>query len=184
MLNHSGTSILITERFILRPFTVNDIQDMYVNWASSERVTKFLTWPAHRRINRTAFTINLWERSYENFEYYNWAIEDKATKSVIGSINLMNIDNYNENCEIGFCLGESFWNKGIMTEVILKIIEFAFKIVGFERLTARHYINNLASRRVLEKCNLNYEGTLRKIIKNSDGILVDCKYYSILKSEY
>ncbi len=36
----------------------------------------------------------------------------------------------------------------------------------------------------MEKCGLKYEGLLRKISKNNIGVLVDCKYYSILKDEY
>ena len=36
---------------------------------------------------------------------------------------------------------------------------------------------------VKEKCGMKYEGTLRRISRNSQG-LVDCKYYSILKEEY
>jgi ribosomal-protein-alanine N-acetyltransferase len=96
----------------------------------------------------------------------------------------MSIDNHNENCEIGYCIGRKFWNRGIVTEAFLAIIEFAFKDVGFIRITGRHDVENPASGRVMEKCGLKYEGTLRKINKNSTGVLVDCKYYSILKEEW
>lgn len=54
----------------------------------------------------------------------------------------------------------------------------------FERITGRHHVDNAASGRVMEKCGLKYEGTLRKIHKINTGSLVDCKYYSILKEEY
>ncbi len=53
-----------------------------------------------------------------------------------------------------------------------------------ERLVARHHINNSASGRVMRKCGLSYEGTLRKVEKNTQGEFVDCCYYSILKEEY
>ena len=33
MLNHKGTIDLETNNFILRPFTSEDIPDMYYNWA-------------------------------------------------------------------------------------------------------------------------------------------------------
>lgn len=184
MLNHIGTSAIETKRVLLRRFTLNDVQDMYENWASSENVTKYLTWSKHRNTNRTTMVISMWQSSYDNDEYYNWAIVDKDTNKVIGSINLMNIDNYNENCEVGYCLSSDFWNKGIMTEILLEVIKFAFNKIGFERITGRHHIDNVASGRVMEKCSFIYEGTLRKIIKNNNGVLVDCKYYSILKSEY
>src|SRR5471030_2903805 len=109
MLNHKGTSILETDKFILRPFTANDIEDMYSNWASDKEVVKYLTLTEHRNINRTNMVITLWNNCYKDKEYYNWAIEEKCSKHVIGSINLMNLDNYNENCEAGYCIGKNFW---------------------------------------------------------------------------
>jgi len=184
MLNHKGTSILETDKFILRPFTNNDIADMYYNWASDKEVVQYLTWEAHCDISKTNMIITFWENSYKNNEYYNWAIEEKYSNHVIGSINLMNLDNYNESCEIGYCIGKNFWNKGIMTEVLNKVINFAFVEIEFERIMARRHINNIASGMLLKKCKFVYEGTLRRIVKDNKGVFVDCKYYSILKSEY
>ena len=71
-----------------------------------------------------------------------------------------------------------------MTEAFSKIIKFAFDEIGLQRIAARHDVDNQASGRVMEKCNLMYEGTLRKISRNNRGNLVDCKYYSILRDEY
>jgi len=194
MLNHKGTSILETNKFILRPFTASDIEDMYSNWASYKEVVKYLTWTEHRNINKTNtnMVITLWNNRYKDKdkdkdkdkEYYNWAIEEKCSKHVIGSINLMNLDNYNENCEVGYCIGKNFWNRGIMTEVLRAILDFAFIEVNFERIAAKRHINNIACGMVLKKCEFVYEGTLRKIIKDNKGEFMDCKYYSILKSEY
>jgi ribosomal-protein-alanine N-acetyltransferase len=184
MLNHKGTISLETERLVLRQFTKEDAEDMFNNWASDEEVTRCLTWPTHGSIDITKKVIGMWIEEYRNLDYYQWAIELKESKSVIGSISLMSIDNHNENCEVGYCIGKAFWNKGIVTEAFSQVIEFAFDEVGFQRITARHRADNLASGRVMEKCGLKYEGHLRKILKNSSGILVDCKYYSILKDEY
>jgi len=179
-----GTKKLETKRLILRPFTEEDAVDMYNNWASDPEVTKYLTWLTHSSLDVTKKVIGMWASSYDNPEYYQWAIELKEKRSVIGSISLMNIDNNIDNCEVGYCIGRAFWNQGLVTEAFMAVIDFAFKEVGFKRITARHHVNNDASGRVMEKCGLKYEGTLRKISRNSQGQLVDCKYYSILKEEY
>lgn len=184
MLNHKGTSILETNKFKLRPFTSEDVEDMYCNWASDKEVAKYLTWSEHSNINKTEKVITLWNNLYKDKNYYNWAIEEKSSNHVIGSINLMNLDNYNENCEVGYCIGKNFWNQGIMTEILPVIIDFAFIEVNFKRITARRHISNIASGMVLKKCKFIYEGTLRAIIKDNRGMFTDCKYYSILKSEY
>jgi ribosomal-protein-alanine N-acetyltransferase len=184
MINHVGTKTIDTQRLILRKFTIEDSIDMFNNWTSDLEVTKYLTWPAHSNLKVTNRVLNMWVKSYNDTEFYQWAIELKESKKVIGSISLMNIDNYNENCEIGYCIGKAFWNNGIVTEAFSNIIDFAFVQLGFERITGRHHIDNFASGRVMEKCGLKYEGLLRKIIKSGNGILHDCKCYSILKDEY
>lgn len=53
-------------------------------------------------------------------EHYQWAIEFKETGEIIGNIGLLEINKNDENCEVGYCIGKTFWNKGIMTEVLFK----------------------------------------------------------------
>ena len=184
MLKHIGTQKLETERLILRKFKEEDAVDMFNNWASDSEVTKYLTWPAHSSIEVSKQITKLWIADYSNIECYQWAIELKDIGEVIGRIGLVDIDNNNENCEIGYCMGKAFWGKGIMTEAFSELINFLFKEIGFQRITARHDVDNPASGQVMEKCGLKYEGTLRKILKNNKGILVNCKYYSILREEF
>lgn len=184
MLKHTGTKIIETQRLILRQFKEKDTSDMFNNWASDDEVTRYLSWQTHSDIEVSKEILKKMIDEYNSEENYNWAIEIKENGSVVGSIALMNSDNNIENCEIGYCISKDFWNKGIMTEAFSALISFAFKEVGFERITGRHHVDNIASGRVMEKCGLKYEGTLRKIHKINTGSLVDCKYYSILKEEY
>ena len=184
MLNHSGTKTIETQRLILRRFKEEDATDMFNNWASDNAVTRYVSWPTHSDIEVSKNLLTMWIDDYSNQENYNWAIEIKESGSVVGSIGLMHIDNNIENCEIGYCIGKAFWNKGITTEAFSAVINFIFKELGFQRITGRHHLDNPASGRVMEKCGLKYEGTLRKIHRCNTGSLVDCKYYSILKEEY
>ena len=64
-MNHLGTVLLETERLILRRFRETDIDDMYNNWASSDNVTRFLTWPAHSSKNVTR-KVRFWISKYED----------------------------------------------------------------------------------------------------------------------
>jgi ribosomal-protein-alanine N-acetyltransferase len=181
---HRGTRILETQRLLLRPFKMEDAADMFNNWASDEAVTRFLSWNTHSNLKDSREILELWMQEYDKKENYNWAIQLKESESVIGSIGLINIDDTIECCEIGYCIGRTWWNKGITTEAFSEIIKFALTEVGFERLTGRHHVDNIASGIVMKKCGLVYEGTLRKIHKINTGMLVDCKYYSILKEEW
>ena len=64
------------------------------------------------------------------------------------------------------------------------MIAFLFEEVGIETIYADHYLDNVASGRVMEKCGLKKEGILRKRMYDKEGILNDLVSYSILKEEY
>ena len=44
---------LETKRLILRPFTIEDAQEMFFGWASDPEVTKYLEWNTHENIEET-----------------------------------------------------------------------------------------------------------------------------------
>lgn len=182
MVGHKGTKRLKTARLVLRRFKKDDASSIYNNWASDPWVTRHLSWKTHSDINVSKTILKMWLDNYDEPEFYQWAIDFE--NNIVGSISLINIDNINENCEIGYCIGRDCWNKGVVTEATSEVIRYAFEEVGFQRITGRHHIDNPASGRVMEKCGMQYEGILRKIIKNNKGELVDAKYYSILKEEY
>ena len=51
VMEHKGTMKLETERLILRPFVIEDVETGFRNWMSDERVTEFLRWPTHDDIS-------------------------------------------------------------------------------------------------------------------------------------
>ena len=84
------------------------------------------------------------------------------------------------SAEIGYWLGESFWNKGIMTEAVKQMVTYAFISFPLSKLYAPVYEYNLASMRVLEKAGFEKEGILKKAaIKN--GRVIDILYYGLIK---
>ena len=55
----------------------------------------------------------------------------------------MNIREKNLSCELGYCLGETWWGRGIMTEAVRAICNYLLDEVGFVRVFARHDVENL-----------------------------------------
>lgn len=62
-LQQVGTRKMETERLVLRPFQVQDAQQMFENWASDEEVTRFLTWPTHESVQVTKQVLESWVSS-------------------------------------------------------------------------------------------------------------------------
>lgn len=63
--------------------------------------------------------------------------------------------------EIGYWLGETFWGRGIVSEAVAALTEWAFTELGLVRLYAPVFARNTASARVLEKAGYEFEGRLR-----------------------
>jgi len=66
--------------------------------------------------------------------------------------------------EIGYWLGEEFWGRGIATEALMAVTDYAFASYDLCRLYAHVFEWNLASARVLEKAGYTLEGRLKKSV--------------------
>ena len=80
-------------------------------------------------------------------------------------------------------IGPAFQGKGYATEMTKAVIRFGFDEINFHRIEIDCRTANEASRRVIEKCGLTYEGTFRDFFWRKDHF-EGRRVYSILKSEY
>lgn len=182
-MNHVGTQRLETDRLVLRRYIRDDAQAMYRNWASRDIVTKFLTWPTHTSTEVTRSIIDEWVNAYSDDNCYHWAIVIKDNgDEPIGDIAVVEIKEKASVAHIGYCISNDWWNKGITSEALRAVIDFLFDVVGFNRVEARHDSNNPNSGKVMQKCGMKYEGTLRSSDWNNQGICDAC-YYGLLKAE-
>ena len=181
-MKHCGTQRLETERLILRRFVVEDAEAMYKNWASDDDVTKYLIWQTHSSIEVTKSIIEEWVSSYGDEKFYQWAIELKEIGEPIGSISVVYMNESAEMVHVGYCIGKTWWNKGITSEALKAVMDFLFDAVEVNRVESRHDPRNPNSGKVMKKCGMKYEGTLRSSDRNNQGIC-DASYYGILKAE-
>ena len=102
---------------------------------------------------------------------------------VVGSIGVFRQENiHRQTAELGYCIAEEYWGKGIMTDAVKQICKYVFDKSDIIRIYAEPFAYNTASCRVLEKAGFQYEGTLRSnAVKN--GKIIDMKMYSLLKTE-
>lgn len=183
MLTHKGTKTLETDRLILRRVRVEDGQAMFENWAGDAEVTKYLTWPTHTSQEISDMVAQDWASSYEKDTTYQWGITVKDEGDVlVGTISAHEPNDSIGKIEIGYCIGRNWWHRGFMTEALKAVLDYFFDEVGISRIEARHDTRNPNSGRVMAKCGMKYEGTLRQADRNNQGICDVC-VYSILKTE-
>ncbi len=181
-MKHCGTVTLETERLILRRFTVDDAQAMYNNWACDPEVTRYLMWPTHTGVEVTRSVLEDWVPHYAEDNYYHWTIVLKELGEPIGSMAVVRQDDLSQMAHIGYCIGRKWWHQGITSEALKSVMDYLFDVAGFNRIESRHDPRNPNSGKVMLKCGMKYEGTMRSSDWNNQGICDAC-YYALLKSE-
>lgn len=85
-------------------------------------------------------------------------------------------DIFCKNAEIGYWLGEPFWGKGIITEAVLEVTDYAFRTFNLQRLYAGVMAHNPASMKVLEKAGYHLEAILKKSIYKENTFIDEHLY--------
>lgn len=183
MLNHVGTRIIETERMLLRRFEYSDNLSMRKNWISNEKIQSLYSEPVYTTEEKVKELLDKYIGSYREDDYYRWAIIDKKSKECIGQIAYFLVDSKNHFAEIEYCIGEDYQCKGLATEATKAVIAYGFDQMNLHKVQICTKTINPASKRVIEKCGLTYEGTLRDYFY-TDGQYVGRLFFSILKNEY
>lgn len=160
------TSIAVDDDIRIRSFTLDDCDDL-VRFADNPRVPRFLRdvfpHPYTRRDARAWVRIASGSSPETDF-----ALEvDGRCAGGIGLSLRRDIERF--TAEIGFWLGEPFWNRGIATRAVRVFVERAFVAYGLERIEAAVFAGNPASARVLEKSGFVREGTRRRAACKGDA---------------
>jgi len=168
------------EHFILRPWDPMDATAL-VKHANNPRVAANLRdgfpYPY------TPGDAKRWlEMVGKNTEDVILAIEVRGEAA--GGIGLHGLkDVYRYNGEIGYWLSETYWGKGIMTEAVGAMVDYAFEQTKWLRLFACIYDNNPSSMRVLEKNGFKPEAIHRKAVMK-EGKLLDEHLFALLKDQW
>lgn len=182
-MEHKGTIRLETDRLILRPFKIEDAEEVFNNWASDDEVTKYLTWPTHSSVEMSRSYMEFCINGYNEKNVYQWGMELKNSHELIGNISVVKIIDEIDSVELGWVIGRKWWGNGYTAEAAERLLEFFFTEVSVNRICAGHDIDNPNSGRVMQKIGMKYEGTLRQSGKNNQGI-VDVANYSVLREEW
>ncbi|VBB43450.1 Acetyltransferase [uncultured Paludibacter sp.] len=126
------------------------------------------------------------KRFYEMVEKQNpktfFAIEYKG--NYVGNISLsVGTDVYRNSAEIGYFIGEPFWNQGIVTKAVNLMVKFGFEKLGVVRIHTGVFEFNKASQRVLEKCGFEKEGIFKKSITKKGKIYNEVRFAKIKTEE-
>lgn len=90
---------------------------------------------------------------------------------------------HDENGEIGYWFGVPFWGRGYCTEAARAVLRFGFTVWKLHRIHSRHFANNPASGRVMQKIGMTHEGCQRQHVRKWDE-WIDIELYGILREDW
>jgi ribosomal-protein-alanine N-acetyltransferase len=174
--------VIETKRLLLRAIEETDSAAIF-DYAGDPEVAKFTSWEAHKTIEDAKTLVRFIKKRYAENKPSNWAVILKTESRLIGTCGFISGFPSNKRAEIGFAIRRDCWNRGYITEAVKRVIDFGFKELMFNRIEACCDAENMASKRVLEKCGMKLEGVLRQyVFKN--GSFRDVLSYAILAEDY
>jgi ribosomal-protein-alanine N-acetyltransferase len=171
--------VIDTPRLRLRPFTEDDIEAVWPT-VSDPEFPRYMSWHAHSdRASMRAFVQRI-TAAIADGTGATWAIvHDGRPVGCIGFDNItwelgaVRVD----RAELGYWLVKAAWNRGMMTEAATAIVRFGFETLGLHKITVRCFLQNAASRRVIEKVGFRYVGRLE------DDVWRNGRWWSHLRFE-
>lgn len=151
-MNLMNTPRIVTERVILRQFTVNDLDSLFSIYADKE-VNTYLPWfPIENLEEAKVMLEEKYLKAYLKPQGYNYAICLKDDNIPVGYVNVGMDDSY----DFGYGLRKEFWHKGIVTEASQAVIA-QLKKNNIPYITATHDVNNARSGNVMKRLGMKYQ---------------------------
>lgn len=170
--------LIKTKRLTLRLFSEDDAPMIAKHLNSKNMYDMTLSLPFPYTLEMAHDWITRHETWRNNGERFEWAIEHTQTKQLIGAVGL-SYNKTHHHGELGYWIGEPYWNQGYASEASRAVIDWAFEDGGYHRIFARHFEFNPASQRVIEKSGLRHEGKqIEHVLKH--GVYQTLDVYSII----
>lgn len=150
-----------TDRLVLQPWSSEALDD-FASVCSNADAMRFIT--RGRPIPRRAVekisnrSLALWQE----YGYGPWAAFERNSGRWVGrsGLNLLHDWPRPDKWEVGFEIAPEFWGRGFATEGAREAVRFGFEDAGLTRIISVTVPDHHASRRVMEKAGLTYQGPL------------------------
>ena len=163
------TPMLQTQRLILRPMALSDapaIQRHFNNWNIIRHLASVVPWP-YPEDGAESFVRGQLEKIDAGEKIHHWVLALRSGDGeAIGNIHFRPYAESPKDNR-GFWLAEPYWGRGLMTEAISSVNDFAFLTLGIDSFYVCNAASNEASRRVKQKTGAEFVGYIE--LAHHDG---------------
>jgi RimJ/RimL family protein N-acetyltransferase len=175
---------IMTDRLILRPYTLDDLDDLY-EIQSRPEVTRYLYWGARDQEEvREALEKKIRDSVLgDEGDALTLAVVLPETGTVIGDVLLVWVSREHRQGEVGYIFHPDHGGRGYATEAAEVVLRLGFEELGLHRIVGRLDGRNTASARVLERLGLRREAHFvqNELVK---GEWTDEVVYAMLRDEW
>ena len=167
---------LTTERLLLRPFRMSDVDDVLA-YGSDPGWAEFPLHPYDRGVaeHSVAYSVaESWDKAAE------FAIVFGGR--VVGLVAL-DVDRKHQTAELGYETAREMWGRGLAPEAAAAVCDWGFREYRLARIYAMADARNTRSHRVMQKLGMKYEGTERSS-EVRHGERADEVCYGVLRDEW
>jgi [ribosomal protein S5]-alanine N-acetyltransferase len=145
--------LLESKRCLINPFQTSDYEDVKTLYVNPE-VRKYLGGiPTEDSIKGT-----FKEMVNPAYTSYYWGVREKNTNKFVG---LVSLDRHHDgdDFEVSYQLLPEWWGAGYGTEMVKKVLQFAFNELNFSKVVAETQSKNTFSCKLLERLGMEVERT-------------------------
>lgn len=125
-----------------------------------------------------------WLSEEKHKRSFSFFIKNTQTDSLVGLVNIKNIDSTIKKCEIGYFISELYAGKGIVSKFTSEVVTFCFEELQMNKVFLRVAPENIGSQKVAIKNGFQKEGVLREEYLGFQDIYEDVMCFGLLKTEY
>jgi ribosomal-protein-alanine N-acetyltransferase len=194
MQGSADGAILNLKKSIVRRYIASDAVSM-AKAANNPNVAQSLRnrFPSPYSLADAQSWINFCTTPQES-PHYTFAIVHPTTGDVMGSIEITpGEDVHCRTAELGYWIGEEYWGKGIMGEVVVAFVDSVFEDLkvkdkdgnelGLTRIWAHMFAHNQGSEAVVKKAGFVYEGRSRASVWKN-GVVMDQLMYALTREDW
>ena len=155
------TELVITPELLIRPLGIDDAPMLFARIEANRAILRqWLPWLDQHRLPVDS-------KAYIGLKKQAETVLTSVTRGIwyqqvlCGVIELHAIQPNHRKTELGYWLDQAHYGKGIMTRSVRSMVDYAFDVLNLNRVEIRCADQNHPSRRIPERLNFTYEGTIR-----------------------
>jgi len=156
---------LKTARLILRPWNTADADVLQLLAGRREIADTMISVPHPFTKHHAETWIAGHAQAYARGNALHFAITLASTGSLVGAIELRDINTEHSHAELSVWVGVEWWGQGFATEAARAVLGHGFEQCNLNRIVAFHMVRNPASGCVLERIGMRREGLLRQGVR-------------------